>query len=99
MTGIKAPTYARPGRVDPPAWQVLVFLGTLFGAGALGWAILIGVCWLVWAYTLVTLSVIASLAVVTLCAYLAVRGNRRARVLAAAIVGGLIVLVVWVATL
>jgi hypothetical protein len=100
MTTTKAPTYTRPGHPDGAhPLAVLAFLGALFGAGALGWALFIGVCWLVWTYTLVAGSAIVSLAVVTFCAYLAIRGNRRARVLAAVIGGALVVLVAWVVTL
>jgi hypothetical protein len=89
----------RPGHPDGAhPLAILAHLGALFGAGALGWALLIGVGWLAWTYTLVTGSVIAALAVVALCAYLAVRGNWRARVLAAVIGGALVVLVAWAVT-
>lgn len=93
----KAPAGQRPGQPEIPAGQVLAFLAMLFGAGALGWALLIGVAWLAWAYTLVVGSIVAALAVVTLCVYLAIRGNVRARVLAAVIFGALVVLVAWAA--
>lgn len=89
----------RPGHPDGAhPLAILAYLGVLFGAGALGWVLLIGVGWLVWTYTLVAGSVIVALALVALCAYLAVKGNRRARALAAVIAGAVIVLVCWVAT-
>lgn len=95
----KAPDYARPGRTEAGPLMTLAFLAVLFGAGAAGWAVLVGVVWLVWAYTLVAGSIVVALAVVALCAWLAVKGNRRAQILAAVIGGGVIVFVLWVATL
>jgi len=95
MTTQKLPTYTRPGHPEAHPLAVLGFLGALFGAGALAWALFICVVWLVWAYTLVAGSVIVALAVVTLCVYLAVKGNGRARVLAAVIFGALVMLVGW----
>jgi hypothetical protein len=92
-------TRNRPGHPDGAhPLAVLAYLGGLFGAGALAWALLMGVGWLVWTYTAVAGSVVGALAVVAFCTYLAIRGNRRARVLAAVVVGALVVLVAWVVT-
>lgn len=85
----------RPGHPDAHPLAVLACLGVLFGAGAVGWAVLIGIAWLVWVYTLVAGSVIVALAGVTLCVRLAARGTGRARVLAGVLAGTLVMLVLW----
>jgi hypothetical protein len=98
MTTHRRPNY-RPGHPDGAhPLAVLGVLGVLFGAGAAGWALLAGVAWLVWTYTLVTGSVIIALATVGGIAYLAVRGNWRARIIAGALAVALGAFVAWVVT-
>jgi hypothetical protein len=91
----RAPAHSRPGSPEAPGWQVLAFLAVLFGACALAWALVIGVVWLAWAYTLVVGTILAALAVVTLVVVLACKRDWRPRLAAVALFCALVALVGW----
>lgn len=93
---MRAPAYARPGQPEGPWWHVLAFLGALFGASAVGWALLAGVVWLVWAYTLVAGSLVVGLALTVLIARLALKRDRRSTATAVVLFIALDALVLWV---
>ena len=91
------PVDTRPGRPEGVrALVVLAHFGVLFALGTLGWALLLGSIWLAWiarVYVLLAAAVLLASGVVTLCLWLAVKGNARARGLAAGIFVGLVLFV------
>lgn len=88
---------ARPGQPDGGKWwHPLAYLGGLFGAAALAWAMLAGVAWFVWAYTLVAGSIVLVLAGVVLAAHLACKRGWRPKLAAAVLFAALMVFVSWV---
>lgn len=86
-------TQTKPGQPEPLA-PLFAGLAVLIGG-----SLLVGVTWLVITYDtasyviIAALSCIAALAVVALCLWLAVKGNWRARLLAAGMAVGLVLLV------
>lgn len=87
------PGLARSHRRPP---SLAARLAVLIALSVLAWAVAPAGVWLVRAYLIAALSAVVSLAVVASCLYLAVRGNWRARVLAAGIYVALIGLVLLV---
>lgn len=89
-------TQTKPGQPEPSTPLLAGLVAVLIGG-----SLLAGVTWLVITYDaasyviVAALSCIAALAVVALCLWLAVKGNWRARVLAAALAAGLALLVLW----
>jgi hypothetical protein len=67
----------------------LAALAALLSVALLLWSLAIGAFWLAWAHTFAVTSTVAALATVTLALYLTVRGNWRARVIAAFIFAAL----------
>lgn len=98
MNKIKTRSYARPGHPDGAhPLAILAYLGALFVAGLLGWALLAGAMWLVWTYTLVVLSYVVALSAVVLVAWLVLKGGWRPRAGAIALFAALVSFVAVVA--
>lgn len=94
----KAPDHARPGHPDGAhPLAALGYLGALFGASALGWALIVGVGWFVWTYALVVVSYVVALAAVVLVAFLALKRGWRPKVAAAVLLVVLVAVVCWAA--
>lgn len=93
LTRVKFVTEPAGPPVNP--FAVAGALGILAAVGIGGWAVVIGLGWLLWAYTAVMLSIIVSCLVVAGCIHLAVRGNWRARTIAAVSFGALVALIFW----
>lgn len=95
---MSAPARQRPGLPEGKWWHPLALLGVMFGASAIGWALLVGVVWLVWAYTLAAVSILVALAAVVLVAHLALKRGWRPKAVAVALFAALVALVRWVAS-
>jgi hypothetical protein len=92
---VSASAGQRPGHPDGAhPLAILAYLGALFGIAALGWALLAGVVWLVWAYTLVALSILVGGGLVVLVIRLALK--RGGLAWSAALFAALVAFVGWV---
>lgn len=89
----------RPGQPETSGLETLAFLVVLFAAGLFGWVVFGVLVYLVIVYTLFTLTFLIVGAVTTAALWLAIKGNGRARALAAGLMVGAVVFVAWVWTL
>lgn len=94
----RTPAYGRPGE---RRWRPRALLAVLLAAvaGAFLWALFVGLLWAMWvgrAYVIVAACILAALAVVAYAAHLAIKPDRRSKVLAVCIIGALTALILWV---
>lgn len=90
---MSAPTYRRPGVPEGKWWHPFAYLGVLIGASLIGWAFFAGYLWLVWAYTLVMLSITSALAAVVLVLALVLKRGPRQKLVAGALFCALVAVV------